>query len=90
MKVVLQRDWFCDGSLYIKQPFGIDIPDQYRDLLPQGAKVIDEKIYRPAPVTVGDPTQDESVLTTLADFDSERHETDQESAFKKRGRPKKV
>lgn len=75
MKVMLARDWFLDGTLYEKRAYPVEIPDDLAPRLPQGAVIVDKV----APV----PKDEPQVLTTLADFDAERHEGDLETAFKK-------
>lgn len=80
MEVLLKRDWFFNGMLYEKRDHAIKIPDELFPELPKDAEVIDRAKYVAKP--------DPDVLTTLADFDSVRHEGDLTTAFVKKPRKK--
>lgn len=74
MLVVLKRDFQGpDGRLYEKRDQAVNIPDEFKNVLPTDAKVISKQDFVP---------ETSQPVLTLADHDRERQSSDMTQAYK--------
>lgn len=73
MKVIFSHNAYLDGYYFKRSPYPQEVPEQFRNKLPKGSKIVDKPV--PAPVK-------EPQTAVLRDFDELRPASDKEQAIR--------
>jgi len=83
MRVYLRKPWYVDGHYFRSEPKGVEIPDRFRNQLPETAKVLDEK-----PKAKPEQVEEATKKVVAKDLDLERAGRDLVDAKAKKAQEK--